>query len=275
MIIPLSIVLPRNITTVHITSSFAGVEKHAKYLKKANIKYGPGEKQLLDIYYKEDEQGMPVVVYIHGGYWQDFSKDISAFWLAPYLENGCRVILVGYDLCPAVTLSELVNEIKDGLKYCLEYAAETNAKAVSIIGHSAGAHLTISALDRETLTLPTINLVKSIYLVTGIYDLTVLINSSVNENNKLTLDESNVEQLSPMLFDYTYLRGHKLKIYVIAAEYESPLFIEQSEGMNKQLEKFNIDSQYKFISGVDHLDILEQLGKNDFELTQLLLEELN
>ncbi|XP_037910101.1 kynurenine formamidase-like [Hermetia illucens] len=252
-----------------------GVEKHAKYLKKANIKYGPGEKQLLDIYYKEDEQGMPVVVYIHGGYWQDFSKDISAFWLAPYLENGCRVILVGYDLCPAVTLSELVNEIKDGLKYCLEYAAETNAKAVSIIGHSAGAHLTISALDRETLTLPTINLVKSIYLVTGIYDLTVLINSSVNENNKLTLDESNVEQLSPMLFDYTYLRGHKLKIYVIAAEYESPLFIEQSEGMNKQLEKFNIDSQYKFISGVDHLDILEQLGKNDFELTQLLLEELN
>lgn len=148
-------------------------------------------------------------------------------------------------------------------------------RAVSIIGHSAGAHLTISALDRETVTLPTINLVKSIYLVTGIYDLRVLINSSVNENNKLTLDESNVEQLSPMLFDYTYLRGHKLKIYVIAAEYESPLFIEQSEGMNKQLEKFNIDSQYKFISGVDHLDILEQLGKNDFELTQLLLEELN
>ncbi|XP_037910103.1 kynurenine formamidase-like isoform X2 [Hermetia illucens] len=249
-------------------------EKNAKYLKKANVRYGPREKQLLDIYYKGEEQGAPVIVYIHGGYWQEFSKDLSAFWVTPYLENGYRVILMGYDLCPAVTLSELVDEIKGGLKYCLQYAAETNAKAVSIIGHSAGAHLAIAALDKETVGLPTINLVKSLYLVAGIYDLRVLINSSVNTNNDLTLDESNVQQLSPMLIDYSHLKGLKLKINVVAAEFDSPLFVEQSQGMNKQLEKFQIDSKYKLISGVDHFEVMESFGKNNFELTNLLLQEL-
>lgn len=134
---------------IHRTCSFAETEKNAKYLKKANVKYGPRERQLLDIYYKDHEEGnvkfpskyykltisnylysigTPVIVFIHGGYWQEFSKDVSAFWLTPYLENGCRVILLGYDLCPAVTLTELVDEIKCGLKYSLQYAAETNAK---------------------------------------------------------------------------------------------------------------------------------------------------
>lgn len=109
----------------------------------------------------------------------------------------------------------------------------------------------------------------------GLYDLGVIVNSSVNENNKLTLDESNVQQLSPMLFDYSYLKGHKLKIHVFAAEHESPLFIEQAQGMKKQLEKFGIDSQYKCLPGVDHFEIMENFEKNDFELTHLLLEELS
>ncbi|CAD7085980.1 unnamed protein product [Hermetia illucens] len=250
-------------------------EKNSKYLKKANVKYGPRERQLLDIYYKDHEEGTPVIVFIHGGYWQEFSKDVSAFWLTPYLENGCRVILLGYDLCPAVTLTELVDEIKCGLKYSLQYAAETNAKAVSIVGHSAGAHLAIAAFDKEIVGLPSINLVRSVYLVAGLYDLGVIVNSSVNENNKLTLDESNVQQLSPMLFDYSYLKGHKLKIHVFAAEHESPVFIEQAKGMTKQLEKFGVDSQYKCLPGVDHFEIMENFEKNDFELTHLLLEELS
>lgn len=40
-----------------LSLSFAETEKNAKYLKKANVRYGPREKQLLDFYYKGEEQG--------------------------------------------------------------------------------------------------------------------------------------------------------------------------------------------------------------------------
>lgn len=134
--------------------------------------------------------------------------------------------------------------------------------------------MAICALDKETVGLPSINLVKSVHLVAGIYELSLVVNSSVNENNTLTLDESNVQQLSPMLFDFSYLKGLKFKIHVYAAEYDSPLFVEQAGEFNNQLEKYEIDTTYKCLPGIDHMGIMEKFDENDFELTQLVLQEL-
>jgi hypothetical protein len=45
-------------------------------------------------------QDSPVFVYIHGGYWQMLSKDISAYHVIPLWQAGIRSIVVGYDLTP-------------------------------------------------------------------------------------------------------------------------------------------------------------------------------
>lgn len=42
----------------------------------------------------------PILVYIHGGYWQQLSRDQSAYCVVPQYQSGIRVIIVGYDLAP-------------------------------------------------------------------------------------------------------------------------------------------------------------------------------
>jgi arylformamidase len=43
---------------------------------------------------------VPILVYIHGGYWQELNRDMSAYCVMPQYQSGIRVIIVGYDLAP-------------------------------------------------------------------------------------------------------------------------------------------------------------------------------
>lgn len=50
-------------------------------------------------------------MYIHGGFWKKLSKSISAYCVDPLVSAGIKVIVLEYDLCPNVTLSELVEQV--------------------------------------------------------------------------------------------------------------------------------------------------------------------
>lgn len=50
-------------------------------------------------------------VYIHGGYWKKLRKSISAYSVDPLVSAGIKVIVLEYDLCPTVTLTELVEQV--------------------------------------------------------------------------------------------------------------------------------------------------------------------
>lgn len=74
--------------------------KKSKYSKTTNIKYGPSDRQLLDIYENDTMSSDNTFVYIHGGYWQELNKDISAYCVEPLVNAGIRVIIPGYDVAP-------------------------------------------------------------------------------------------------------------------------------------------------------------------------------
>lgn len=74
--------------------------KKSKYCKTANVRYGPGDHQLLDIYEDESTSLEYTFIYIHGGYWQELNKDISAYCVEPLVNAGIRVIIPGYDFVP-------------------------------------------------------------------------------------------------------------------------------------------------------------------------------
>lgn len=42
----------------------------------------------------------PIFIFIHGGYWQEGSKDFAAFTVPVFVNKGIKVITIGYDLCP-------------------------------------------------------------------------------------------------------------------------------------------------------------------------------
>lgn len=108
-----------------------------------DIRYGEGEKQKLDVYSCADTSA-PTLVYFHGGYWQRGDKSIYSFLAQSFVTAGINVVVVGYDLCPTVTLTRISQEAREALAYVWRNAGELgiNRERITVMGHSAGGHIT-------------------------------------------------------------------------------------------------------------------------------------
>ena len=130
-------------TTV-ISRWMSDSEMARKILKsRLDIRYGKGENQKLDVFTCGDILA-PTLVYFHGGYWQRGDKSIYSFLAKPFNETGVNVVVVGYDLCPIVTITEISEEAREAIAYIWENSGELgiNANRINAMGHSAGGHIT-------------------------------------------------------------------------------------------------------------------------------------
>ncbi len=108
-----------------------------------DIRYGRGDKQKLDVFRCGDASA-PVLVYFHGGYWQRGDKSIYSFLATPFVAVGVNVVVVGYDLCPSVTITRISEQAREAVAYIYLHADELkiNRDRITIMGHSAGGHIT-------------------------------------------------------------------------------------------------------------------------------------
>lgn len=76
----------------------------------------------------------PIFIYIHGGYWQEpIDKSISAYTVQPFVDAGHKVIVLDYDLCPNITLEQLVNQIQRAGIFIVNYATSMGTKYVQYL----------------------------------------------------------------------------------------------------------------------------------------------
>ncbi|TGZ49579.1 putative arylformamidase [Temnothorax longispinosus] len=210
------------------------------------------------IYRKLYISDAPIFVFIHGGYWQEFSKDVAGFSVPLFVKNKIKVITVGYDLCPNVRIGDIVAEIKAAVTQILKYAADSESKYVCIAGHSAGAHLAACLLHDDDW----INrmkqqgyfaLLKEIILISGLYNLKPVVDTSHGTALKLTEEE--IKAFSVSTLDET--KGRRisgLKVVVIKI---IPI----------------VDNvEYILLEDIDHFNIVEELLNSDYDLAKLILK---
>ncbi|XP_059481182.1 kynurenine formamidase [Neocloeon triangulifer] len=264
---------PKEVIEHHIkvVSSESEISK-STVPNEIGLRYGPREAQQYDLFGGDSlSQDAPLFVYIHGGYWQDLSRDISAYCVRPLARAGIRVAIMGYTLAPHVTLEEIVDEIRCGLQVIVDHAASTGCQTVWVGGHSAGAHLALSALlGPQSAGL---QIVRGLVLISGIFDLTPLIKTTVNE--PLRLDEQRASQLSPLV-QLPNVRlpawARRLHVLVAVGEHDSPAFIEQSKRLAEVLEGRLSSVELQQLKGLDHFDIVENLRSDNHVLTQRIKE---
>ncbi|XP_021938420.1 kynurenine formamidase isoform X3 [Zootermopsis nevadensis] len=239
---------------------------------ECGVKYGPKEGQILDLFGgKSLPHDAPILVYIHGGYWQELSRDISAYCVVPQYQSGIRVIILGYDLAPRVKLSEIVEEIKEAAEYILNMAAKFGTRSLWFCGHSAGAQLVAMLLFSKWLDQlddSVFRLLKGFVLISGVYDLTPLVSTYINNSLKLSSQEA--RSLSPLLLDITSPAVTKLRILVAVGDHDSPEFQRQSYEFAEKLRQHSQQVEYMTVAGVDHFDIVENLQQKDFILTKII-----
>src|ERR1043165_3802017 len=76
-----------------------------------DLPYGDGERQRHALY-RAGGPGAPLVVFIHGGYWQLGSRQDTAFVARAFTAAGIDLAVPSYSLCPAVSVMGIVDDIR-------------------------------------------------------------------------------------------------------------------------------------------------------------------
>jgi len=165
-----------------------------------DLRYGEAPGETLDLFPSRQGDGS-CMMFIHGGYWRSRDKQDFSFLAPAWVGAGVSLAVVNYDLCPAVTVEEIVRQMLRASRWLWLHAEDygMDEDRLYVSGHSAGGHLTAMmmaaiwpALDAR---LPK-NLFKGGLAVSGIYDLRPMVQVDWL-NADLRLDEAAAIKASP------------------------------------------------------------------------------
>ncbi|KAL4442435.1 hypothetical protein ABPG77_005019 [Micractinium sp. CCAP 211/92] len=97
--------------------------------------------------------GAPVVLFCHGGVWASGSKWHYAPLATRLAQAGVITAVMSYSLYPDALIPQMVAEVSRALSWTMDNARRLggNPQQVSLVGHSAGAHLCTMALLHRAL----------------------------------------------------------------------------------------------------------------------------
>jgi arylformamidase len=200
----------------------ASAEIAPSMLSDAHIAYGAQPLQTFDVY-RAAGADRPLLVFIHGGYWQGGDKSDIGFIAAPYVRAGISVAVMNYSLAPQAGIEQMTAEVHAMLRHIKGMASQLgiDTSRISLMGHSAGGHLAAYvaadlAADNAAASNP--QALKAVFAISGLFDLLPLIPTSLNK--ALTLDTRRAEQLSPVL-----MAGPSgTRVHTIIGEHETGQF---------------------------------------------------
>jgi arylformamidase len=214
--------------------------------------YGPGERQRYDLF-RARQANAPLVVYIHGGYWQRGDRKDYSFVAKELNAAGIDVALPSYSLCPAVTVPDIVAE----LRLCLAALWRDTAKHPLVTGHSAGGHLTAAMVGTDWKGVADVpaDLVRAGVAISGVFDLAPLIPTSINELARM--DEVAARAASPLFWPPP--KGRTL-VAAVGGD-ESSEFLRQSREIAEIWARAGLETRYLPIPGTDHFTVVDELAK--------------
>nr|XP_061812137.1 kynurenine formamidase-like [Nerophis lumbriciformis] len=233
---------------------------------KLDLTYGPSAAETLD-YFPARQATAPLLVFIHGGYWRAFDKsDFS--WVAPaYVEAGVAVAVVNYALAPAVTLAEIVGQLRRSIAWLYSNAAELGADPNRIVcsGHSAGGHLTAMLLATNWFeveaSLPPRPLWAGVS-ISGIFDLEPLLKAEFLRS-EIVLDANARHNLSPANLQPTSTSP----LLTAAGELESSEFHRQNQLLLDRWGTTAVSGPL-IVKGANHFSVCDDFADNNGKLFQ-------
>ncbi len=161
------------------------------------LHYGARASQSLDLFVPQTDRPAPLVIFIHGGYWQALSKCDSVFPASGFLQNGIAFAAIDYTLAPEASLPEIQSECVSAVSLLIERAKTLgiDPSRIALAGSSAGAHL----VAMTCANMPASHRPKAAILLSGVFELEPLIGTYINE--PLQLDIQSAQACSPIQQD--------------------------------------------------------------------------
>jgi arylformamidase len=224
------------------------------------LAYGASPRQTVDLFFPEATGHTPLALFIHGGYWRSLEASSFSHMAAGLNARGIAVAVAGYDLCPQVTIGQIVNQIRNA---CL-FLWRRFGQRLMVYGHSAGGHLAACMLATEWRKLDPkapADLVPAGYSISGLFDLAPLMHTAMNAD--LRLDEIEVARISPLNWPVAAGRAFDA---VVGGE-ESAEYLRQSQLIAEEWRARGVETRYEAIAGRNHFTVLDPLSNPESAMT--------
>jgi arylformamidase len=247
----------------------AGWANEAKAYREAHagrwhaIPYGLGARNNID-FFPGDGTG-PIVVFIHGGYWQSLDGSFFSHLAGGLNAHGIDVAIPSYDLCPGVSVGDIIGQMQMASRRLAKLG-----RPLVIGGHSAGGHLAACMLATDwraiDASLPEA-LVTAAYTISGLFDLPPLVKTSINK--ALKLDDASAKAASPLFWNAP-VRG---SLDAVVGGNESAEYFRQSRAIVDAWGAAGLATQFGTVPDANHFTAIAPLADPASPMT-LRLKEL-
>ena len=223
-----------------------------------DLAYGPGPRQTIDIFACGHPHA-PMLVFLHGGYWQRNAKEMFSVLAEGPLAHGFDVAMPGYTLAPDASLTRIVEECETAIRLLRVVGPSMNVAESRLIaaGWSAGGHLAARLSEMPE--------VDAALAISGIFDLEPIRHSYLQAALRLSSEEAHFQ--SPI---HRVAQATK-PVSVIWGGAELPELQRQGRDYVAAREAARLPVSGAALEGEDHFTILAQLADPTSQVTGHLL----
>jgi len=245
------------------------------------VKYGEDSMESVDcIYPQRYDEKTAIVIFVHGGYWQETSNANYHFIADQIVKCGKIAVFLETQNAPQATLQTIMEQCRSGLSH-IATRMFPHADHVTMCGHSSGGHKLFEMLAHDWLASDHVAVdtwlsarLTDVILVCGVYQLDHLLDSDLNILLKMNREDAH--RFSPILhfddFARNTHRWERCRVNFVYAQHDAPTILEWNEKMIKQVEERS-SVKKMFVHKVpdeDHFTIISKLVDSEFSVTKLL-----
>ena len=229
---------------------------------RLDVAYGESEGENLDVFLPPAPHA-PVLIFIHGGYWQWRDKADFSFIAEPMVAAGFAVVMVNYDLAPKADMDEIVRQNQAAVAWTCRNVNDIQGDPGRIVvsGHSAGGHLTAVMLSTDWAAQ---GLAPGAILggcaLSGLFELEPIRLCYLNE--ALGLDEEAAERNSPLL----HLPEAAPPLSVVVGGAETEEFLRHSAEFAAAWQAKGLPGEHVVIPALNHFSILDEFSRPESPL---------
>jgi len=241
---------------------------------------GPGAdpaKHRLDLFRQEGKTGVPVLIFFHGGVWQQGDKSEYRNIGEAFAARGILTAVANYRLTPAVRHPEHVRDAARAVAWMTRHAAEFGGRPDRVVlsGHSAGGHLVALLLfDPRYLRAEGVDPegLGGVIPLSGIFDLTRPIDDSPEGGFARFIyppfgeDRGGLEAASPT----QYLHATHVPLLIVLAGEDYKDMQAQSRRFAEALKARGVQVRFETVPGRGHFELVQAIGTKGDPTTDLI-----
>jgi dienelactone hydrolase len=226
-----------------------------------DVKYGPDERHVLDIYEPEKSSGpAPILVFLHGGGFVRGDKGGEANVGTYFARNGVLAIVMNYRFAPKNQWPSGAEDIAAVLQWIRQNGAKHKGdiNRVFLMGSSAGSAHVATYVFFEQFQVKEGDGVAGAILFSGpTYDTSVL-------NEKDVVYYGTDKSKYPSMSAIDHVEGRKIPVFLVVAELDMPSIVYQNHALINAIYKRDKALPFvKVLIGHNHISETTHINTKD------------